>query len=749
MRPGPTTNSRRRIAAMKDARATKSTRCKFGESGGRHPTMAMCKRFLGVLVTAAIAAAPAQADDVGAPIVSRVSATETFVVGGKADAFARGPRVCATSVELGRFQCASDRLVVEERPKYTDALWFADPSAIDGLPLRDGLVRARIALGKAPDTSVLVRAQVPSNDTEKMTALGLSFEAKKAVVHRWTDGLVREMGVGIREDFRGRTVEVLVNVAGPSVVFVVTDAESLAPLATLVVNDDGAAAGTIGIRVAKGQSDDGGVASLSFANAAAQTSAQTVAGQRRMALVDVAPPRDLPSELRSLFVPVDDKDAFAVVGSPSDLARLRRRGVALKDETADFGYKWLDEETRQTLAHPIEDAKVPAGYIDSHHLEALLRAYEKAHPEIARVVEIGRSHRGRPLLALKISDNVGVDEQEPAVLLNGGHHGLELISTTVMLDAIDQLLSRYGKDRNIRRWVDGLEIFVVPLVNPDGADLFLHHTTFGGRKNGRPLGGNSERNDPDQGVDLNRNYPFHWGTLDEIGSRSWPAHYRYRGPAAASEPEVQALMTLTRENGFAAALSYHSWATRILVPYTIPGVKNRPDDEAWTVAEAMAKKMPRQPSRRTFRARRLLYPVDGTDQDWFRHEVGTLALLVEVALHNPTGAQKRSTVLASRDSWRFILERTLRGPTLTVEVVDESGRPVVAPVDVLESLPINGERWQTRKKDGLYHRLLAKPGRYRVRVGEGDAAQTKSVRVGPRGGSARFVVAPAPPGATD
>lgn len=738
------------IAAMKNAPATKNTRFKFAASAARKKTLAMHKRLLPLLLASLTFSAQANAADVGKPIVSRVSANEAFVVGGAFDAFADGPRVCAKAITLGVFACGDPALVVEERPEYTDALWFVAPADTKELPLRDGLVRARFDLGKAPDTSLLLRAQVDSKSPEQMTALGLSFEAKKVVVHRWTDGLVREMGVGVREDFRGRSVEVVATLAGPSVVFVVTDASTLAPVATLVVNDDGASTGTVGIRVAKGQSSDGGLQTLSIVNASAAPSkdaaSATIAGQRRMVLVEGDSPKGLPADLRSLLVPADDKGALAAVGSPYELARLRRHGVVLKGETADFGYKWLDEQTRLTLDQPIERAEVPDGYLDSKHVEALLQAYEKAFPDLARVIEIGRTHRGRPILALKISDNVGVDEKEPAVLLNGGHHGLELISTTVMLDAIDQILTRYKRrDRSVRRWVNGLEIFVVPLVNPDGADLFLHHTTFGGRKNGRPLDGASDADDPDQGVDLNRNYPFQWGTLDEIGSRSWPAHYRYRGPAAASEPEVKALMTLTRTNAFAASLSYHSWATRILVPYTIPGVKNRRDDEAWAIADALAKQMPRQPSGRRFKARRLLYPVDGTDQDWFRHEIGTLALLVEVALHNPVGAQKESTVAASRNSWRYILERTLRGPTLTVEVVDEDGRPVVARVDVLESRPINGEQWQTREKDGLYHRLLAEPGRYRVRVGDGDAAQTKRVWVGARGGSVRFVVATSNP----
>ena len=53
---------------------------------------------------------------------------------------------------------------------------------------------------------------------------------------------------------------------------------------------------------------------------------------------------------------------------------------------------------------------------------------------------------GRPLLALKISDHPERDEDEPAVLLNGSHHGNELLPVEFTLDAVQQLLEGYARD---------------------------------------------------------------------------------------------------------------------------------------------------------------------------------------------------------------------------------------------------------------------------------------------------------------
>ena len=63
------------------------------------------------------------------------------------------------------------------------------------------------------------------------------------------------------------------------------------------------------------------------------------------------------------------------------------------------------------------------GYHDPDMVRSLLRACATRYPAITHLVEIGHSHGGRPLLALKISDRAGVEEDEPAVLFNGAHHG--------------------------------------------------------------------------------------------------------------------------------------------------------------------------------------------------------------------------------------------------------------------------------------------------------------------------------------
>src|SRR5687768_410279 len=73
----------------------------------------------------------------------------------------------------------------------------------------------------------------------------------------------------------------------------------------------------------------------------------------------------------------------------------------------------------------------PAGFEGYHtyaEVAAETKAVATAHPDIAKRFSIGKSYQGRDLWAMKISDNVGVDEAEPEVLYDGGTHGDEHMS---------------------------------------------------------------------------------------------------------------------------------------------------------------------------------------------------------------------------------------------------------------------------------------------------------------------------------
>jgi len=262
-----------------------------------------------------------------------------------------------------------------------------------------------------------------------------------------------------------------------------------------------------------------------------------------------------------------------IVVSPEELAVLAAAHVALTFETARF-------------APPLPTPAAPAAgglngaYHSSLELETELRLLEADHPQLCRVLEIGRSLEGRPLYGLKISDNPALDESEPAVVFLGCHHAREWISVEVPLLLGRHLLESYSTDPGVRALVDGGEIWVVPLVNPDGLEYSIHVYRYW-RKNRRA------NSDGSFGVDLNRNYGYMWGT-DNVGSSPMPSSDIYRGTTPFSEPETDAVRRLFAGRDFRAVVSFHSYSQVILYPWAYTTQPSPMDAELSGLARTMS-----------------------------------------------------------------------------------------------------------------------------------------------------------------
>jgi hypothetical protein len=100
----------------------------------------------------------------------------------------------------------------------------------------------------------------------------------------------------------------------------------------------------------------------------------------------------------------------------------------------------------------------------------------------------------------------------------------------------DRLLETYATDARVKRIVDNVDIYIVPVVNPDGYD-YTRTVNSQWRKNRRDNPGTTC-----DGVDLNRNWGFQWG-FDNVGSSGNQCDETYRGTAGFSEPELAGLKT--------------------------------------------------------------------------------------------------------------------------------------------------------------------------------------------------------------
>jgi hypothetical protein len=207
------------------------------------------------------------------------------------------------------------------------------------------------------------------------------------------------------------------------------------------------------------------------------------------------------------------------------------------------------------------------GYHSYTEVTAEVAAVAAAHPDIVSRFSIGKSYQGRELWAVKISDNVNVDEAEPEVMFDGTHHADEHMATEMTLQIMHWLVDGYGHDARITNIVNTREIWIVFLVNPDGAEYDISGGRFHyWRKNRQPTPGSAYI-----GTDLNRNYSYRWGGGGRTSSN--PQAITYRGPFAFSSPEDRAMrdfMASRVVNGrqqIRAAMTFHESGRLVMWPY--------------------------------------------------------------------------------------------------------------------------------------------------------------------------------------
>ncbi|MES0833386.1 MULTISPECIES: M14 family metallopeptidase [Nocardiopsidaceae] len=313
--------------------------------------------------------------------------------------------------------------------------------------------------------------------------------------------------------------------------------------------------------------------------------------------------------------------------SAQDRTEIAATGAAIDhvgDESVLVTATPDDAEEIGGLGYGVEEFDVPVpladpdpGYTGYAELVGVIDEVVAAHPDIAARSVIGRSHEGRDLLAVKISDNVDVDEDQPEVLFVHAQHAREHLTVEMAVHLMRLLTDGYGGDPRITDLVDDREIWILPNVNPDGSEYDMAGSTWRNwRKNRQPNEGSSS-----PGTDLNRNWAYEWGCCG--GSSGNPSSITYRGPAPESAPEVRVVADFVRgrvvggEQQITTAIDFHTYSELILWPFghTYDDVTNGMTREEYDTHAALGEHMaeangytPQQSSD--------LYVTDGSINDW-------------------------------------------------------------------------------------------------------------------------------------
>ena len=288
-------------------------------------------------------------------------------------------------------------------------------------------------------------------------------------------------------------------------------------------------------------------------------------------------------------------------------------------------------------------------------------AVATAHPDIVSRFSIGLSYEGRELWAVKISDNVATDEDEPEVLFIGQHHAREHITVEMTLYILHLLADNYGADQQITDLVNSREIYIVFTTNPDGSEYDIATGSYRSwRKNRQPNSGSSY-----VGTDLNRNYGYRWGCCG--GSSGFPSSETYRGASAFSAPETQRIRdfidsrVVGGKQQIKTSITFHSYAKLVLWPYgytytDVPSDMTQDDHDVFVaMGQAMA-----QTNGYTAQQASDLYITDGTTDDWAYgvHKIFMYTFEMGSTTFYPPGSQIPALTSVNDAAVRYLLDKS-------------------------------------------------------------------------------------------
>ncbi|MFE2260320.1 M14 family metallopeptidase [Streptomyces griseosporeus] len=262
-------------------------------------------------------------------------------------------------------------------------------------------------------------------------------------------------------------------------------------------------------------------------------------------------------------VSVDEADEETVVvsGRKEQIGRLRAQGYditplgAAPDRLAAGESRLYDFPSADSKYHNYAETNA--------EIDQRLAAY----PGIMSRRVIGKSYQGRDIVAIKVSDNVATDENEPEVLFTFHQHAREHLTVEMALYLLRELGAGYGTDSRVTSMVNSREIWIVPDLNPDGGEYDIATGSYRSwRKNRQPNSGSSY-----VGTDLNRNWNYKWGCCG--GSSGSTSSETYRGSAPESAPEVKVVADFVRgrvvggKQQITAGIDFHTYSELVLWPF--------------------------------------------------------------------------------------------------------------------------------------------------------------------------------------
>lgn len=316
-----------------------------------------------------------------------------------------------------------------------------------------------------------------------------------------------------------------------------------------------------------------------------------------------------------------------------------------------------------------------------------LSARETTYPTMCKRYDLGTTLGGRHLWALKITSNVNVEADKPEFRYVSTLHGDEIVGVKMCMNLIDYLLTNYGTVPRCTNIVDNVELWILPLANPDGYDR-ASRTRYN-----------------NNGEDLNRSFPEGGGTSPEPNN------------TYGRELEVQAIMNWGFAHSFTCSANFHGGSLVVNYPYdNDPPIQDgadapSPDDDVFEYISTQYSYYNSPMYNGSFYHGITngcdWYQITGGLQDYSYRYLGDNAVTIELGNTKEPAASEIPTFWSNnRDSMLSYIETCLIGVRGIVSD-GVTGAPLPATVTVTG----RNHNIYTDPDVGDYHRML-KPGTY-------------------------------------
>ncbi len=219
---------------------------------------------------------------------------------------------------------------------------------------------------------------------------------------------------------------------------------------------------------------------------------------------------------------VPDKGYFSCYACPEHISLFEQLGLEYRNipTTAQL---FLDPEYR----------KEREAYRTFAQVETELQDIASTYPALTQLITVGTSVQGRGLYFLRITSDIQTDPIKPEFHYISTMHGNEPVGTELCMEFINYLVQNYGTDAYVTDLLDEIDIYVMPVMNPDGN---VANTRYNAN-----------------GYDLNRNFPDFINNPEDT--------------TAGKQAETAALMQFYAQRRGVLSANFHTGALVVNYPW--------------------------------------------------------------------------------------------------------------------------------------------------------------------------------------